>query len=182
MKWTQRSRVNRHVDWFPVLALMFTLLLGAPTGALAQSGSDRELTREEMQARIHAQFDRALSRDLGLDRATREEIQEILDSMREKRRALYQRRRALAERKEAFRESEGDEKEARRILSETRAIRAEEARVEAEEETRLLEIMSPSEVLGFQLLRDDFNERIRRMYRRGGSGSSGDGSGNLPLF
>lgn len=169
----------------PVRARLFMgatllLILGAPAALEAQSGQERELTREEMQARIHAQFERALSRDLGADAETRAEIQEILDSMREKRRALYERRRALADRKADFQETGGDEKEARRILSETRAIRAEEARIEAEEETRLLEIMSPAEVLKFQLLRDDFNERIRRMYRRGGAGSpEGQGDDSL---
>ncbi len=173
---------SRGGGWW-ILLLLAMLSPGLlPLEAQAQSGGiseSQELTREEMMARLHAQFERKLSRELGLGAEVRSEIGEILGSMREKRRELYQRRRALSAQKKAFHEEGGGEKEARRILSETRAVRAEEARIESEEEARLLEVMSPAEVLRFQVIRDDFNERIRQMHRdrsgRGEDGSSGGG-------
>jgi hypothetical protein len=153
---------------------LLTVEAQAQTGG---SSEGQELTREEMMARLHAQFERELSRELGLGAEVRSEIGEILGSMRDKRRELYQRRRALSAQKKAFHEAGGGEKDARRILSETRAVRAEEARIESEEEARLLEVMSPAEVLRFQVIRDDFNDRIRQMHRersdRGGDGASG---------
>lgn len=172
---------SRGTGWW-ILLLVGLLSPGLmPMAAQAQSGGSsgsQELTREEMMARLHAQFERELSRELGLGAEVRSEIEEILGSMRQKRRDLYQRRRALSAQKKSFHEEGGGEKDARRILSETRAVRAEEARIESEEEARLLEIMSPAEVLRFQVIRDDFNDRIRKMHRersdRGGGGSSGD--------
>ncbi|TVR63831.1 MAG: hypothetical protein EA422_08260 [Gemmatimonadales bacterium] len=142
------------------------LLPAAPV--LAQSGPTpqaQEMTREEMLAAIHAQFEREMVQELGLDRQTMGAIRDVMTSMVERRRDLYQRRRALRTLSREFHETGGDEATARRILSETRAIRSQEALLEAEEESQLLQIMSPAEVLRFQALRDDFNERIRRMHR-----------------
>lgn len=152
-----------------VASLLLTAVILIPAApALAQSaptsGAD-QMTREEMQAAIHAQFEREMVQKMGLDRQTMGAIRNVMTSMVERRRELYQRRRALRTLSREFHESNGDEAMARRILSETRAIRSQEALLEAEEESQLLQIMSPAEVLRFQALRDDFNERIRRMYR-----------------
>ncbi len=161
------ATAGRSRPW-PLLILMIVLLAGLPAPVLAQSGqTDRgqDLTREEMQARIQAHFEEQLSRELGLDAETRTEVYEVLESMRSERRELFQRKRALHVRMKQFHEEGGSQREARRILAEARAIRSAEARIESEEEARLLEIMSPRQVLQFQVLREEFNERIRRMHR-----------------
>lgn len=153
--------------WFPS-ALLMLLMVGMPLGLAAQSGQagpGQELTREEMQARIHAHFEEQLSRELGLDAETRAEVYEVLQSMRSERRALLQRKRALHARRKQFHQEGGSQREARRILAEAREIRSMEARIESEEEARLLEIMSPRQVLQFQVLREELNERIRQMHR-----------------
>lgn len=158
--------------------LLIPLVLGAPAQLQAQTGErggEQELGREEMLARIHAQFERELETRLGLDAQGRAEVQEILASMRSERRRLYHRKRALERERKDFGSGGGSQAEARGILAEARAIRADEARIEAEEEARLLEILSPRQVLEFQILRDDFNERIREVFRRRGGGHSGSG-------
>jgi len=156
------------VQWWCLSFLMTLLVLGTPVGVAAQSGqtgSDQELSREEMQARIQAHFEEKLSRELGLDAETRTEVYEVLESMRSERRDLLHRKRALHARRKQFHEEGGSQREARRILAEAREIRSMEARIESEEEARLLEVLSPRQVLQFQVLRDEFNERIRRMHR-----------------
>ena len=161
----RRGRRRAGATAFIVLAAT-VLIPAAP--ALAQTtrapGAE-QMTREEMQAAIHAQFEREMVEELGLDQPTMEAIRGVMTAMVERRRELYQRRRALRALSREFHESDGDEAMARRILSETRAIRSHEALLEADEESQLLQIMSPAEVLRFQALRDDFNDRIRRMHR-----------------
>ncbi len=156
------------VHWWLLSFLISVLVLGAPVSLAAQSGQagpGQELSREEMQARIQAHFEEKLSRELGLDAETRTEVYEVLESMRSERRDLLQRKRALHARRKQFHEEGGSQREARRILAEAREIRSMEARIESEEEARLLEVMSPRQVLQFQVLREEFNERIRRMHR-----------------
>jgi len=161
------------------VVLLAPLLVASPAGAGAQSGErgGAELTREEMLERLHAGFERKMETRIGLDSETRAEVREILDSMRSERRAIYHRKRELARQREAFGEEGGSQARARGILAEARAIRAEEARIEAEEEARLLELLSPRQVLEFQILREEFSERIRRVYRgEDGRSSRQDGS------
>lgn len=149
-------------------ALLGLVVLSPTSPAAAQSvdpPSSDQMTREEMQAFIHSQFQRELERELGLTQETMDAIFGVMADMGERRRELWQRNRALRTMTRDFRESGGDEALARRILSETRAIRSQEALLEADEESQLLQIMSPAQVLRFQALRDDFNERIRRMHR-----------------
>lgn len=160
-----------------ILMALMALSLPAPVAAqeeATQGGS--EMTRQEMQSRILRGFERRLARELRLDSEQLGQVQEVMRSMHEARRELFQRRRALQARRESFREGDGGEASARAILSEMRAVRAEEARIETEEEARLLEVLSPSQVLRFQIMRAELNDRIRRMHReaadttRGGRG------------
>lgn len=160
-----------------ILMALVGLSLPAPVAAQGEaSRGDGEMTRQEMQSRILRGFERRLARELDLDSEQLGQLQEVTRSMHEARRELFQRRRALHARLESFREGDGAESSARAILSEMRAVRAEEARIETEEEARLLEVLSPSQVLRFQIMRDELNDRIRRMHRetadttRGGPG------------
>ncbi len=161
-RWMRRGLVPM------AFALLGLVVLSPPSPAEAQSvdpPSSDQMTREEMQAFVHSQFQRELERELGLSQETMDAIFGVMADMGERRRELWQRNRALRNMTRDFRESGGDEALARRILSETRAIRSQEALLEADEESQLLQIMSPAQVLRFQALRDDFNERIRRMHR-----------------
>lgn len=151
-----------------LLFVATAMLLSAPAPSAAQSDDRERLSRQEMQRRVIQGFERRLVRELNLDSGQLEAVQAVIRSMRDERVALYQRRRTLDDQTKRFGESAGNEAEARRILSEARAIRAEETRIEAEEEALLLEILSPSQVVRFGILRDDLNDRIRRMHSGGG--------------
>lgn len=157
--------------------LVILLVSGTPVTVHAQTRSPdsaQEASREEILSRVVEHFQRKLRRELNLDRGQVEAIQEITTSMREERGALFHRRRELKQRLERFVDDGGSDREARQILAEIRALRAAEARIEAEEEARLLEVLSPAQVLRFQAMRDELNERIRRIHRNreGGNGSS----------
>lgn len=161
--------VRRVTPWITgcILAAVVAIM---PIQAQAQAQPTQrpdEMSRQEMLVRIIDQFERRLTRELKLDDEQLDAIREITASMRAERRDVYQRRRALDERMREFAREGGSDREARRILSESREIRAAEARIESEEEARLLEILSPSQVLQFHAMRDELNERIRRLHRRG---------------
>lgn len=171
---------QRRVAPWLIGCVLAAVLVMAPVEAHAQSQPTQrsdEMSRQEMLAHIIDHFERRLTRELKLDQEQVDAIHEITASMRDERRELYQRRRALDERMREFAREGGSDRQARRILSESRAIRAAEARTEAEEEARLLEILSPAQVLRFHAMRDELNERIRRLHRRGG----GDGPGRSSM-
>lgn len=151
-----------------VPAVLLLVGLSAPFVLPAQTrgNADTTLSRQDMLQRVFAQFERRLARELRLTADQIREINDIMRTMREQRGELYQRRRALGREMQRFgEEEEGDEATARSILAETRAIRAEESRLESEEEARLLEILTPAQVLGFRIMREELNDRIRRVYR-----------------
>lgn len=168
--------------------LTLTVLVLPAVSASAQDmpPPPRDLTRQEMVGRLVDQFERRLVRDLGMDRSQLEAVNEVMTSMRDERRELFHRRRALEQQVKRFAEEGGTDREARRLLARNRAIRADEARIQAEEEARLLEILSPTEVLRFQVLREELNERIRGLQRRpGGSPGRPDSArapGHLPVL
>jgi hypothetical protein len=170
--------LRRLAPWITGCVLAAVVAM-TPLEAQAQSQPSQrsdEMSRQEMLVRIIDQFERRLTRELKLSDEQLDAIREITVSMRSERREVYQRRRALDERMREFAREGGSDREARRILSESRAIRAAEARIEAEEEARLLEILSPAQVLQFHAMRDELNERIRRLHRRGGDDGPGRSS------
>jgi hypothetical protein len=153
-----------------VLSLLLPLMF-IPEGVIAQSGSSaqqsQQMSRQQMQAQIMEEFERRMARELRLSREEFREVQAVLRAMREERSELFQRQRAHHARLQSFGASGGTDAEAREILREARSLRARTARIEAEEEARLLELMSPSQLLRFQFMRAEFNEQIRRMQRPG---------------
>lgn len=179
-------RKGRRVPFVGGLGVLLTLaLVGAPALELtAQQGQtpprSQELTRQEMVTRLVKQFEHRLIQDVGIDRTQLEAVHEVMNSMRHERRELFQRRRALEQQMKRFAEEGGSEREARRLLAQARAIRADEARLESEEEARLLEILSPTQVLRYLAMRDDLNERIRALQRRPDGGGSHHDSARGP--
>jgi hypothetical protein len=162
------KRPSRAAMPFTILALALALTC-FPEGVIAQSGSSgqqaQQMTRQQMQAQIVEQFERRMARELRLSRDEFQEVQTVLRAMREERSELFQRQRTHHLRLQAFATSGGTDAEAREILREARSLRARTARIESEEEARLLELMSPSQLLRFQIMRTEFNEQIRRMQR-----------------
>ncbi len=159
------SRIFGPLALLPIaLVLSFSPGLEAQSSGGAQGQQDAQ-SRQQMQAQIMAQFEQRVARELRLDRATMREVTEVLAAMQQERHEIFQRSRAHTARLRAIAAEGGSDSEAREILREARAIRAREARIANEEEMRLLEVLSATQLLRFQIVRDDFNERIRRMQR-----------------
>ncbi len=145
---------------FLVLAL---LPLPAHHGVAQVRGQGLQLSREEMLQVIQQRFQNRLARSLQLDEGQREELADIFGSFSEARAELQPRRRELRREIRQLLTGDRSEERAMELIQELRGIRQREADLLLEEEDRLLEILTPSQVLRFQTLRDQFGEQIRRL-------------------
>ena len=134
------------------------------------SGSSRD--RLELVDRIQQRFRNRIARELQLDDEQREWLGEVFSAYARSRAELLPRRREL-EREIAEHLDDGgtSEEDAMNLIEEMRALRQREAELRLEEEDRLLEALSPSQVLRLQSLRDQFGNQIRRL--RGDDGPGG---------
>lgn len=120
--------------------------------------------RREMVERIQQRFRDRIARELQLDDGQRELLEEVFPVFAEARAELLPRRRELAREIEAHLEANDvSEDEAMNLIEEVRELRQREAELLLEEEDRLLQVLSPSQVLRLQALRDQFGSQIRRL-------------------
>jgi Spy/CpxP family protein refolding chaperone len=141
--------------------------LGVPVSVEAQDPgprADREMSRQQMQERVQRTFEERMARALDLTEEQQDRMRDALADSREARRELMPRRRELQVEARLFlREDRGDDDRARELIRARRELREAEFRLQRDEEERLLQILSPSQVLRMQMLRDEFGERIRRL-------------------
>lgn len=165
------------------VGLAACLFSALPSGATAQRGPpDRgALERQELERRLQRRFGMIVSRQLGLERGDQEALAEILRTVEQHRRELATRetrlRRRLAEQatlrpRAPVRPLPG-EAEARRLLRELTELREEETRLYFEERERLLEVLTPPQLVRFYALREQLARAVDRL--RQGSGRPGGG-------
>jgi Spy/CpxP family protein refolding chaperone len=125
---------------------------------------DREISREQMQERVQQAFEERMARALDLTEEQQARMREALGSFREARRELMPQRRELQMETRRFMTGDRDDDEkARELIRARRELREAELRLQRDEEERLLQILSPGQVLRMQMLRDEFGERIRTL-------------------
>lgn len=136
-------------------------------GVAAQRGQQVERedpdARRQMMARVQAEHERRMVEALGLTTAQSTELRGLLIRYRESRMELMRERASIRQDLARHGEAGGTDGEARRILDRMRALRARELEMQRAEEEALMEILSPSQILQLQVLRDHFSERIRQL-------------------
>jgi hypothetical protein len=184
-------RVRRPSLWVILpLALSLPLLPSSPASPFQGIGADEiraqqsrpgatpsAETRQEMMARIQRDYERRLSRELGLAPGQLDSVRTILSEFRSTRGEMMRERYQLRQALERHAEVGGSNAEARRLLDRSRALRAREVDVQRLEEDRLLEVLSVSQLLRFHQMREDFSESIRRMEAQAGSRRGGPPGG-----
>ncbi len=136
--------------------------------------SDSSQDRRELVDRIQERFRNRIARELQLDDEQREVLGEVLSAYARSRAELLPRRRELERQiAEHLEDGSASEDDAMGLIEEMRALREREAELLLQEEDRLLEALSPSQVLRLQSLRDQFGNQIRRL--RGDGGPDGRG-------
>lgn len=156
------------LGWITVLLLTAALILPAasPEGALSAQlrPGDRS---PELVRRVQQQFERRTRNELGLTEAEFQEVQAVVAGFRPRRVALSGEERTLrAQAQQLVRreeDSRADNLRAGEILKGIQRLRDSEAALAREEEDRLAELLTPMQLLKYQVLRQQLAERIRQL-------------------
>lgn len=163
------------------LGVLFLAVLAGPVSAQRRPGM-RGQDRAELESRIRQRFGEMVRQRLGLDEEQAARLEEVVASFQSERMRLAREGQAVRRRMEALAlEQRTDDNEALQLLERLRALRLEEAQVFQAEQEQLLQVLSPSQLLAFQMLREEMAERIRRLRGMGpGAGGPGRPPGGLP--
>ena len=120
--------------------------------------------RSGLEQRVRVRMDQMIRQELDLNE---DEWKAVGDNARDfdmKRRELMRSEQALKRRVEAIAlEGGANDEEAGEILDQLIALREQELQLFQEEQERLLEILSPSQLVRFQNMREKLGEQIRRL-------------------
>ena len=147
--------------------IVFSLMaVTSVEGQRGRRGGGRNFPSERagLEQRVRVRMDQMIRQQLELNE---DEWKAIGDQARDfdgKRRELIRKEQALQRRVEAIaiERSENDE-EAAEILDQLITLREQELELFQQEQERLLEILSPSQLVRFQNAREKLGERIRRL-------------------
>ncbi len=119
--------------------------------------------RQQMMVRIQRDLEARMARELELTQQQQAGLRSVLREFGGERGELMRERFLLRQAMETHRRGDGSEADARRLLDRARALRAREVDLQRREEERLLQILSPTQLLGFHELMAEFNESVRRL-------------------
>ncbi|MDE0081353.1 MAG: Spy/CpxP family protein refolding chaperone [Gammaproteobacteria bacterium] len=161
------------------IAVTMALAASAALSPVVASAQARDRgpssTRQELVERIRERFENRIARELRLDEQQREVLGEVFSVFARSRAELLPQRREIERRiSNHLAGPDGAEEDALGLLEEMRALREREAELLREEEDRLLEVLTPSQVLRLQALRDQFGNQIRRLRGDSSPGIPGD--------
>jgi Spy/CpxP family protein refolding chaperone len=129
--------------------------------------------RRELEQRLEARFGEMVREELKLTREEFRELQDVMQSFREDRRALNRSQASLRHRLRDPGLGDVTDEEAREILQEMIRLRAREVELYRMEQQRLLSVLSPSQLLRFYSLREALGRRLQQLRRGRGPGSQG---------
>ncbi|MDA0329957.1 MAG: periplasmic heavy metal sensor [Gemmatimonadetes bacterium] len=163
------ERVRRSVH-FSLGTIAIVLLCAAPVdaqrGPEGRRGGGQD--RAQLEQRMRAQIARVMKERLGLTDEQAVRLGEIDQEFGVRRRELARSEQAARRRVEALLiEESGDEVEAQELLERMVQLRIQEADIFREEQLALLEVLTPTQILEMQSLREQLGERIRALRSRG---------------
>lgn len=153
------------------LAAVFVL----PASASAQGMPGRR-GRADLEQRVRARFGQMVRERLGLTDEQAQRLEHVVQGFQADRMELARNEESVRRRVQALLvETQPSEEEARALLKRMSEMHEQEVRLSAQEEDSLLTVLSPSQVLEFNVLREEMGARIRQLRR--GFGSPGRGTG-----
>lgn len=141
----------------------------------------RAQERPQLERQLRQRFQQMVARELGLGEDQAVALDAAVAEFQEPRAELARRQIELRRRMTGT-GALLSEDEAVAVLDEILAVKEEEARLMAEEQTRLLQVLSPPQVVRFHMLREQLANRIRQLRenRRGGGGPGAWPTGGTP--
>ena len=148
-----------------IVALLGVLLTIAPVEAQRPGGgrgSGSSPDRERLEQRVRAQMGRMMQQRLGLDETQAGDLSLVVQGFQTQREELVRSEQAARRRVEALMlDGNGDQEEARELIERIAELRVQDAELFEQEQEALLEVLSPTQVLELQALREDLGRRIR---------------------
>jgi hypothetical protein len=145
--------------------------------------------RQELEQRIRARFGQMIKQRLGLDDETAKALDRTVQSFRPGREQLARDQEALRKRVQAFDlEGGGSDQEAQQLLNRMNELREREGHLYQSEQDSLEKVLSPSQLLRFNVMREQLAQRIQQLRMGGGMGGGrgmrgrggGGGGGGIP--
>ena len=134
--------------------------------------------RTQLEQRIRAQMGRMMRQRLGLDDDQAAKLSTVVQNFDGQRRELLNQEEATRRRVEALLLEGGtDQTEARELVGRMSDLRIQEAQLFQSEQQALLEVLTPTQVLQLQQLRQDIGRRIRALGGPNGGPNGGRGPG-----
>ena len=153
-----------------LLVTMVTSLISVGTlSAQRPEGRRGGPDREQLEQRVRAMMARMMTERLGLDATQAAELSDVVREFDGRRRELGRSEFATRRRVQALMiEGGGDEAEAERLLARIVELRRQEVALFEEEQAALRQVLTATQVLELQDLREQLGRRIRSL--RGGDG------------
>ena len=159
--------------WSLVL-LVAALWVAQPASAQRRGGSSQQQSRAQLEQRLREDFEERVRERLGLTEEQARNLSNAVLEFQQERLELQRRESALKQRLE--RQGTGRrggamlaDDQAREVLREMRALQNDETDLFNREHDRLLQLLTPGQLVGYYLLREQFAESLRRVR---GSGRS----------
>jgi hypothetical protein len=158
------------------LLIVLVLLLGLSGPASAQRRGSGGQSRAEMERRLRESYDRLVRDRLGLTQEQAQALNEAVQPFQEERVALQRRESDLRQRLDRQRQGSDNrrvalmpEAQAREVVQEMRALQIAETDLFNREQDRLLQLLTPGQLVSYYLIREQLAEALRRA--RGGDRS-----------
>lgn len=165
----RRRSLRRAALLLSVLAgtLLASLMAAQPVDAQRFRRGGTAQNRAELEERVRARTARLIQQRLGLDEQQADSLSAVVAGFDARRRELARQELAVRRRVEALMLEGGeDQTEARALLERMAELRTEEAGLFRDEQARLLQVLTPVQVLQLQALRADLGRRIRALRGR----------------
>jgi Spy/CpxP family protein refolding chaperone len=148
-----------------LLGVVVALALAAPLQAQrGPQGRRGEMDRTRLEQRVRAQMGRMIQERLGLTDEQSARLSEVVRVHEAQRLELRRTEQATRRRVEALLLEGGEDQiEARELLTRMAELRAREAELFREEQEALLEVISASQILQMQAIREQIGQRIRAL-------------------
>ncbi|HKJ03408.1 MAG TPA: Spy/CpxP family protein refolding chaperone, partial [Longimicrobiales bacterium] len=135
----------------------------SPLDAQRASGGGRPQDRAQLEQRVRARFAETVQRRLGLTDEQSAALGTVMEGLQGERMALAHDEQALRRRMEAIlADAQASDDDARAVLERMGELRLREAHLFQEEQGKLLEILSPIQVVRFHALREQLAQRIQQ--------------------
>ena len=163
-------------------AAMAGILILSPLAGSAQvtpprGGQGAQRQRMEMEQRLQLGFQRTIQNQLGLDQDRIEKVRGIMQSFQGERQALNQAQASLRYRLRDPALPDMDEADARALLQEMVDLQQRELDLYKREQTELLTVLAPAQLIRFYRLREDLGQRVQQLRQGRGQGGGQGGVG-----